>query len=140
LGEYQIRGKHVNELAEIEHIPYDLRQGKDISKGIPALRRIFEPVKTAAQAMDDAQYAQYNAYLADMYEYSRMLEMGLKPAKPKFPEGLNEIVKIESLEQLHHQSNLIIEGEKLKKYALPLAIGGIQTGVVNIFDKEKETI
>lgn len=46
VSEFQIRGKYINELAESEHIYYDLSEGKDISKGNPAIKELTDPLKS----------------------------------------------------------------------------------------------
>lgn len=97
LGEFQIRGRHINRLAEIEHIPYDLRQGKDLSRGITRLAEIFQPVRDAVKSLAQEQYAAYMDYLASYYLHLRHLELGLPTTRPALPNGVHSILEIESL-------------------------------------------
>ena len=91
--EFQFRGKEVDEFAEGEHIPYDLRTGKDIIGKDTQLKVLYEPMKellrvlksdsTETVGMKEAQYNEYNKYLSEYYEYLRAKELGIKKDKPK---------------------------------------------------------
>ena len=75
LGELQIRGTELNAVADVEHIPYDIRTGK-ISKNDPKYSSVYKVVKSLS---DDA-YKKYNEYLNQVYKYTRLNELGLMPS------------------------------------------------------------
>ena len=79
-GELQIRGTKVNEFAEVEHIPYDIRSGK-IFKDDPKYADIYELISN----MKNADYDSYNQYLGDVYKTLRMQELGLLPDSAVMP-------------------------------------------------------
>ncbi len=79
-GELQIRGTKVNEFAEVEHIPYDIRTGK-IFKDDPKYADIYELISN----MKNADYDSYNQYLGDVYKTLRMQELGLLPDSAVMP-------------------------------------------------------
>ena len=95
--EFQFRGKEVDEFAEGEHIPYDLRTGKDIIGKDTQLAILYEPMKELLRVlkidsaetvgMTDVQYKTYEGYLSKYYEYLRAKELGIAIDKPKFPTG-----------------------------------------------------
>ena len=64
--EWQLRGKELDLFANAEHIPYDLRENKDITSGNPKLKELYAPIIEAVK-MTDAEYAKYNDYLTDHY-------------------------------------------------------------------------
>lgn len=103
-SEFQIRGKEVHSLAEVEHIPYDIRQGKDITEGIPELEELYAPIKKAAYLLDNEQEAMYSKYLVDMYDYRRSMESGMSTQHPYYPTKLDKALKIENLEKLHSEA------------------------------------
>lgn len=81
LGEFQIRGKDINNLANIEHIPYDLRQNKDLSGGNSLLRKLYKPLEKNIRLLSNKGYDQYNDYLNALYSYYRKSETGIKDLK-----------------------------------------------------------
>lgn len=70
-GELQIRGKQVNDFAEVEHIPYDIRKEK-IKETDTEYSQIYSLIKD----MDIDAYNQYNSYLSQTYETLRLRELG----------------------------------------------------------------
>ncbi|NLF83289.1 MAG: hypothetical protein GX568_04805 [Candidatus Gastranaerophilales bacterium] len=111
--EFQIRGKQINELAEAEHLAHDLRMGKDLSKGIKELAELYKPLETVVKSMDESQNTAYTNYLAAMYNYIRSREMGMPAKNPTLSEGLDKILSIESLKDLHHRAQEIVSAQKL---------------------------
>lgn len=83
-GELQIRGTKVNEFAEVEHIPYDIRSGK-IYKDDPKYADIYDLITK----MEDVDYDSYNKYLSDVYKTLRMQELGLLPDSAVMPNIKN---------------------------------------------------
>lgn len=71
-GELQIRGIEVNEFADVEHIPYDIRQGK-----ITELDTKYAPIYDTIKNMSPKSYKQYNSYLKDVYNWLRLKELGI---------------------------------------------------------------
>lgn len=80
-AEIQIRGKNVNNFAEIEHIPYDIRQGKKTEK-------IYDKIKTIMRGMSKESYEEYSKYLSDTYKYHRLSELGIEIPKPELTRKL----------------------------------------------------
>lgn len=83
-GELQIRGTKVNEFAEVEHIPYDIRSGK-IFKDDPKYADVYELISK----MKNTDYDNYNKYLSDVYKTLRMQELGLLPDNTVMPNIKN---------------------------------------------------
>lgn len=77
LGELQIRGTEVNQFADVEHIPYDIRQGK-ITASDTKYKEIYDVIKD----MSDDTYTAYNSYLKDVYNYLRLKELGIETTEP----------------------------------------------------------
>jgi len=77
LGELQIRGTEVNKFADVEHIPYDIRQGK-ITAADTKYSKIFDIIKN----MSDDTYNTYNSYLKQVYNYLRLKELGIETSEP----------------------------------------------------------
>lgn len=102
-GELQIRGKQVNEFAEVEHIPYDIRKEK-IKETDTEYSQIYSLIKD----MSDDAYNQYNSYLSQTYETLRLRELGFVVKEdPKIENFLDKFgfsddeLKLLSKEGLH---------------------------------------
>lgn len=81
LGELQIRGTEVNDFAEIEHIPYDIRKGK-----ITADNQQYSQIYNLIKGMDDNTYNSYNSYLTEVYNWLRLKELGITTPEPSIYE------------------------------------------------------
>ena len=77
LGEFQIRGKGVQKLANVEHIPYDLRQSKDLAGGNHLLQKLYKPLEKYVKLLSNDGYTEYNNYLDELYKYHRNKELGI---------------------------------------------------------------
>ena len=88
-GELQIRGTEVNAFADVEHIPYDIRQGK-IKANDPKYADIYSLIK----GMDaETSYKKYNEYLTHTYNALRLREYGFEIPEnlmPKIEDYLGE--------------------------------------------------
>ena len=71
-GELQIRGTEVNAFADVEHIPYDIRQGK-IKPDDPKYATVYSLIKN----MDDTTYENYTRYLTAVYDTLSLKELGI---------------------------------------------------------------
>lgn len=80
-AEIQIRGKSVNNFAEVEHIPYDIRQGKKTDSK-------YDEIKTVMRGMSKDSYGEYAKYLSDTYTYHRLKELGIETKKPELTRHL----------------------------------------------------
>lgn len=76
-GELQIRGKSVNKLADVEHIPYDIRQGK-----ITAEDKEYSKIFSIIDDMDKKTFNKYNQFLTDTYHSMRLKELGIPTEIP----------------------------------------------------------
>lgn len=102
--ELQIRGKNIDEVADWEHIPYDLRQGKDIAKGNNQAGILLSEAQTAIKKLNPEQYKLYQEYIYNNYIYAQAKEFGKPAIEPKFPEGIDPILKAENLKKLHQKT------------------------------------
>lgn len=113
LGEFQIRGRQTNKIAELEHIVYDLRQGKNLSKGVEEVHSIYSKIEKAAKSLNRKQFKMYQSYLSDVYEHARKTELGIFPnPKPVLPKTIKAELGIESLKEAHNKVQIITRPEK----------------------------
>lgn len=105
ISEFQIRGKHINELAESEHIFYDISQKKDLSKGNPAIKQLTDPLVKVVEEMNaegnEHIKEAYSKYLTECYKYARMQELGISMAKPSLPAGVDPMLDIDNIIYIH---------------------------------------
>src|SRR3989338_9232962 len=97
-GEFQIRGPIIHDLAEVEHIVYDLRQGKGLLPpyDVPQLRE----VENVFTSLPRRQQEEYMLYLREQYQNARRREMGdtlFDP--PQLPESIRQH-KVLELEEI----------------------------------------
>ena len=118
--EWQLRGSKVNKFAECEHVPYDIREGKDVTGGNPLLKELYSPIENAVKALSPEEYDLYNEYLTAHYEHLRKLELGFESTPPKLEDfGLTDPkLKAENLELLHELSDGLKKGKIDKQTAL----------------------
>mgnify|MGYP004560309643 CR=1 FL=1 len=112
--EGQWRGPIVDPFAEAEHVPYDIRTGKDIIGVHTELTNIYKPIiesLAGENKISDVMFDEHTNYLTEYYEYSRKTELGFEDGKnpPKFPAGLDTRLRAENLLLLHEYV------EKIKK-------------------------
>lgn len=135
LGEGQFRGAEIQQFAEYEHFPYDIKKQKDsVAQKILRLQNTGktevanqlieyrELVKTIAK--DKKQYGKYNDYLREVYNFLRKKELGifeiLGIKNPKEPvlniQGLtpyqNELLSKKCLESLSKEQLYIFSNPK----------------------------
>jgi hypothetical protein len=81
LGELQIRGPQVDQVANVEHLVYDIRQGKTLSDNNVFSSQCLNKRKLEKliQNLSSEQTQDYMDYLAHYYQKARMLEIGEKP-------------------------------------------------------------
>ena len=98
-GELQIRGKEVNKFADVEHIPYDIRQNK-----ITELDTEYAPIYDTIKSMSKDSYKQYNQYLTDVYNWLRLKELGIEATEPAlkgtFTTETGQIISDEAMQML----------------------------------------
>lgn len=98
-GELQIRGRQVNEFADVEHIPYDIRQNK-----ITNLDTEYAPIYDTIKSMSKDSYKQYNQYLTDVYNWLRLKELGIETAEPilkgTFTTETGQVISDEAMQML----------------------------------------
>ena len=118
LEELQFRGAKLDELAEIEHIVYDIKSNKDTVSGVEydAVRQVINKLQNSTQKRADGKTAmdEYNEYFSAVYKSSRLNEFGAKAKEPNIYEDyplLKELftkeelyqISKEGLEELHQQ-------------------------------------
>lgn len=106
-GELQIRGSHVDDVANWEHITYDLRKGKDLTKGSSELGKLLYPLKKAINNLSESQYSSYEKYISKLYKHARDQELGIIYEEPKLPEGFDEILSAKNLRKLFEDTKAI---------------------------------
>ena len=123
--EWQFRGEEVNRFAEGEHIPYDLRTGKNIIGEHKELEPLYNPIKEllSKDKMDDTVYKEYNRYLSDYYKHLRKLELGFESVEPKLADygkgfKFDERLNAENLIALHDVAENLKKGKILQKEAI----------------------
>ncbi|MGE6763379.1 SH3 domain-containing protein [Corallococcus interemptor] len=104
-GELQIIGKEVLNIANAEHIPYDVLLGKPLVRNVPEaavleLQKLVKPVESAMAAMTEAQRIQYLEYLNQSYIHARAMELGQPSKPPPLPDGLNKVLSVERIQAL----------------------------------------
>lgn len=89
--EWQYRGELVNEFAEAEHLPYDLRTGKHPWAQYPELEVLYKPIADLIDehVMPKHAYKQLNKYFTDYYTHLRRLELGFESKEPKLEDYEN---------------------------------------------------
>ncbi len=107
ISEFQIRGKYINELAESEHIFYDISQNKDLSKGNPRIKAITDPLVRVVENMNakgnEHIKEAYSKYLTECYKFARMMELGIPMKKPVLPDIVNPMLDIDNIIYIHNQ-------------------------------------
>ena len=123
--EWQFRGEEVNRFAEGEHIPYDLRTGKNIIGEHKELEPLYNPIKEllSKDKMDDTVYKEYNRYLSDYYKHLRKLELGFESVEPKLADygkgfKFDERLNAENLIALHDVAENLKKGKISQKEAI----------------------
>lgn len=104
--EWQMRGSRVNEFAECEHVPYDIRQKKDVTGGKKELEPLYKPIEDIVNNLSDDQFKRYNDYLTDHYKHLRKLELGFDSVAPKLEDygefgPIDKSLSADGLEKLH---------------------------------------
>lgn len=104
--EFQIRGEEVNKFAEVEHIPYDLREGKklDFKKYSPEQRKLLNKIEKESKRIneDTSLKTAYNEYLKKCYNYHYAKDYGIDLPLPNLPKGISEVLNQENLFKLSH--------------------------------------
>lgn len=117
--EFQYRSDEINNFAEYEHVPYDIRENKETVNG-PEYNIIRGILKDKTKMSDDDYKKYYNPYLTQVYNYYRRLELGLpvgeKPVlnKDNFKNLTQEeidLISVDGLKALHDE----IEAQRDKK-------------------------
>ena len=118
--EWQLRGSKINKFAECEHVPYDIREDKDVTGGNPILKELYAPIENTVKHLSPEEYDIYNEYLTSHYEHLRKQELGFESTPPKLEDfGLNDPkLKAENLELLHELADDLKKGKIDKQTAL----------------------
>lgn len=104
--EFQIRGEEINKFAEVEHIPYDLREGKtlNLKNYNKEQRALIQKIQQASRKMayNAELKTKYDEYLSKCFEYCLAKEYGIEKQAPVLAEGLDSSLSMESLFELSH--------------------------------------
>lgn len=107
ISEMQFRGRKIHDLAESEHLLYDMREGKDIAKGNKEVEKLLEPIYTAQKELLDADPVlkkEYENYLA--VEYNRARRNEIEPSfydKQELPPDIPEVLDIDNIIDVHNK-------------------------------------
>lgn len=85
LGELQIRGTQLNEFAEVEHVPYDIRQGK-----IKETDSKYSEIYSIIKGLSKENFNSYNLYLTKVYNWLRLKELGISTSEPLIQSVLTD--------------------------------------------------
>ena len=119
-GELQIRTQKLNDIGQREHLIYDILEGKDISQGIPELRKYYDStgIEKAVNEVfnDDVKEENYIKYENSMYYFIRHNETRKKNG-PKYLKPLLSMYELKGYEILGFDSLARIdkEAEKIKE-------------------------
>ena len=112
--ELQYRGTGTDKLAELEHVPYDIKKNKDSVQRpeYDFLRSIFGKYKN-----DDDFDKLYNQYLSDTYKTTRRAELGFFGTVPDISDYLGdkltpdelEAISFEGLRKLHNYTKKLVD-------------------------------
>ena len=112
--ELQYRGTGTDKLAELEHVPYDIKKNKDSVQRpeYDFLRSIFGKYKN-----DDDFDTLYNQYLSDTYKTTRRAELGFFGTVPDISDYLGdkltpdelEAISFEGLRKLHNYTKKLVD-------------------------------
>ena len=118
--EWQLRGSKINQFAECEHVPYDIREDKDVTGGRGFLKALYEPIEKTVKGLNPEEFNRYNEYLTAHYEHLRKLELGFDSTPPKLEDfNLKDPkLKAENLENLHEISDKLKNGEITESQAV----------------------
>ena len=119
LGELQIRGKVVDKVADFEHIPYDLKTGKDISRGSNKIGELLAPFEKTIKKLTETEYVEYEKYLAKTYKAARKQELGLPTKKVELPKQFDGMLSTENLHKLHEKTSRLPSKETSPIAILP---------------------
>ena len=109
--EIQVGGLHTTKWGDVEHILYDMRQGKplDMSKYTPEQKKlaleIQKAYKEVLQRKSDRTAEDFSEkYLNKLWNSFREAEVKnlAEPVYPEFPQGYPEILKVENILKLVH--------------------------------------
>ena len=107
--EFQYRSNKIDDFAEYEHVPYDIRENKETVSG-PEYNTIRNILQDKTKMSDDDYKKYYNPYLTQVYNYNRRIELGMpvgeKPTlnKTNFKNLTQEeidLISDEGLKNLH---------------------------------------
>ena len=112
--ELQYRGTGTDKLAELEHVPYDIKKNKDSVQRpeYDFIRSIFEKHKN-----DDDFDKLYNQYLSDTYKTTRRAELGFFGTVPDISDYLGDklapdeldAISFEGLRKLHNYTKKLVD-------------------------------
>ncbi len=109
--EIQVGGKHTTKWGDVEHILYDMRQGKplDMSKYTPEQIELAKKIQKAYSEVlsrknvntADEFSKKYLNKLWDSFRNAEVKNLD-NPVYPEFPQGYPEILRVENLLKLAH--------------------------------------
>ena len=94
LEELQYRGKLVDELAEVEHIAYDIRGNKSTVSASD-----YDEIKAIFKKLGN-NYDRYNEYLSDYYLAARRQELGVVAQMPEIEDYLGGILDKNEMQKI----------------------------------------
>lgn len=135
--EVQVRFEDVDRIADLEHPPYDLGQGKDIAKGNNKIGVIFSAIERAIKKLNPEQKALYNKYFYDHYINAQAKELGKPSVEPVLPEGIDPILSVESIDNLSNKVHFIPQGA-VKSRSLFSSQMPLTAGILSLLKEENK--
>ena len=114
--ELQIRSTLMDRCSELEHITYDIWQGKNITKNNPELEKLLAPVIESVNKLSRNNLVKdYENYVISCYRYARSYELGEIEGEfelPDLPEILKDydILSWKNLEEINKEIHRIKDG------------------------------
>lgn len=99
VSEIQFRGELIDQLSEVDHLFYDMVQGKKVPKKLLDDKDIVHASKIMS-SLTDQEKEIYSGYLQEYFEYLRKVEQGAKvEMAPNFPVAIrkHELLDVKSL-------------------------------------------
>lgn len=104
--EFQIVGSKVHEIADCQHILYDIHIGKTACKEIPELEELITPLQYCICSFSANEKENYKLYFNNKFKQAREIEASSSNTQvSKLPSNLNKIFEIDNLKKLNYNYN-----------------------------------
>lgn len=99
VSELQIKGEQMSRVSRLEHVIYDLKQGKGLPDNLKFPE--FEKMARSYMRMTDGQRELYDQYIRSIYEQVRIMEIsGSELEFPFYPSELDPYLNFENIKMV----------------------------------------